>query len=114
MTKPIILKAKDFDDMEFIAKPFIDNGYKIISADGKHILAKKRNYGNRYVHILFLFLIMFAIPYNSWIVYPTCIIYCGYFIYYLYRKSKIALITTESKDTEGNMVDFDDIEKIEI
>lgn len=41
MTKPIILKAKDFDDMENIAKPFIDNGYKIMSSDAKHIIAKK-------------------------------------------------------------------------
>ena len=114
MTKLIMLKAKDFDDMESIAKPFIDKGYKIMSSDAKHILTKKRNFGNRYVHILFLFLILFVIGYDSWMVYATCIIYSVYFIYFLFKKSKLVLITTESKDTDGNLVEFDKIEEIKI
>ena len=114
MTKPIILKAEDFDDMESIAEPFINKGYKIMSSDGKHILAKKRNFGNRYIHILFLFLIMFTIPAGTSIIWIVCLIYCSYFIYYLFKKSKVVLVTTESKDTDGNNVEFDKIEEIEI
>jgi len=113
MTKPIILKAKDFDNMESIAKPFIDNGYKIMSSDAKHIIAKKRNFGNRYIHILFLFLILFVIGYDTWMVYVACIIYSSYFIYFLFKKSKVVLITTESKDKDGGLVEFDKFEEVE-
>jgi len=111
MTKPIILKAKDFDDMENIAKSFIDKGYKIISSDTKYILAKKRNFGQWYFHLLFLALILFIIS-NSWILYLVCIMYIAYFIFYLFKKSKIVLITTESTDNNGNPVEFDDINNI--
>lgn len=109
MVKPIILKAKDFDDMESTAKPFIDNGYRIISSDAKHIIAKKRNFGNWYFHVLFLGLILFIVGYNSWLLYLLCILYIGYFLFYLFKRSKIVLITTESKDENGNPVEFDDI-----
>lgn len=112
MVKPIILKAKDFDDMESIAKPFIDNGYKIMSSDAKHIIAKKRNFGNWYFHVLFLGLILFIIGYNSLLLYLVCIIYIVYFLFYLFKKSKIVLITTESKDADGNPVEFDHINDI--
>ncbi|MBZ9569945.1 hypothetical protein KQY27_00030 [Methanobrevibacter sp. TMH8] len=112
MTKPIILKAKNFDDMESIAKPFIDNGYKIMSSDAKHIIAKKRNFGIWYFHVLFLGLILFIVSYNSWILYLVCLLYIAYFLFYLFKRSKIVLITTESKDEEGNYVEFDDIKDI--
>jgi len=111
--KPIILKAKDFDDMENIAKPLLDNGYKVRSSDVKHILVKKRNFGNVYFHILFLFLILF-ISYELWMTYLLCILYIAYFLYYLFKKSKIVLITTESTDDDGNPVEFDDIGSINI
>jgi len=113
MTKPIILKAKNFDDMESIAKPFLDNGYKTISSDTKHIIFKKRNFGKWYFHVLFLFLILFMGYDDSRILYVVCIMYMAYFIFYLFKKSKIVLITTESTDIDGNPVEFDDIEKID-
>lgn len=112
MTRLIILKAKDFDDMENIAKPFIDNRYTIMSSDAKHIIAKKRNFGRWYFHLLFLVLILFVVSYNSWILYVVCIMYITYFIFYLFKKSKIVLITTELTDKDGNPVEFDDINTI--
>ena len=128
MTKPIILKAKDFDDMESIAKPFIDNGYKIMSSDARHIIVKKRNFGKIIFHILFLFLILFGdirgnilyliasiLSINVlWLTYIVCIAYMIYFSYYLFKKSKIILFTTESTDADGNPVEFDDIESVDI
>ena len=111
--KPIILKAKDFDDMENIAKPFLDNGYKIMSSDAKYILVKKRNFGNAYFHILFLFLILF-VSYELWMTYLLCIAYIAYFLYYLFKKSKVVLITTETTDKDGNPVDFDDIGSVNL
>ena len=112
MTRPIILKAKDFDDMECIAKPFINNGYKIVSSDGKHILVKKRNFGNWYFHVLFLALILFIVR-DSLIVYIVCILYISYFLFYLFKRSKIVLITSESTDEDGNHVEFDDFNSID-
>jgi len=115
MTKPIILKAKDFDDLEDIAKPFIDNRYKILSSDSRHILLKKRNYGNRYIHILFLFLILFIVSYTYLLViYLLCILYMAYFSYYILKKSQIVLITTDTTDKDGNPVEFDDIESVNL
>jgi len=114
MAKPVILKAKDFDDMENIAKPFLDNGYKIISSDAKHIIAKKRNLGRWYFHLLFLVLILFIVSYNSLILYLVCIMYIAYFLFYLLQKSKIALITIESTDKDGNSIEFDDINSVDL
>jgi len=113
MKEPIILKAKDFDDMEDIAEKFIENGYKIMSSDSKHIIAKKRNFGTIYIHILLLFLILFVVSYNSLILYILCIVYIGYFTFNLFKNSKIVLITTESVDEEGNSVKFNNIENID-
>jgi hypothetical protein len=112
--KPIILKAKNFENMEDIAKPLLDGGYKIMSSNTKYILVKKRNYGNVYFHILFLFLILFVVSYNSLLIYIICLLYIAYFVYYLFKKSKIVLITTESTDEDGNPVEFDDIKNINL
>ncbi|KZX15880.1 hypothetical protein MBCUT_12050 [Methanobrevibacter cuticularis] len=114
MKKPTVLKAETYDDMESIAEPFLDNGYKILSVDKAHLIARKRNYGNRYVHILFLVLILFVIEYNSWLIYVTCFLYIIYFTYYIFRKSEILLVTTETNDKEGNPVEFDDINNLSI
>jgi len=111
MPKPIILKAKNFDDMENIAKPFLDNGYKIMSSDAKYILAKKRNFGQWYFHVLFLALILFIVS-NSLILYLVCMMYIAYFLFYLFKKSKIVLITTEFTDKDGNPVEFDDVNTV--
>ncbi|MDR0901125.1 MAG: hypothetical protein LBM26_05640 [Methanobrevibacter sp.] len=110
--KPSILKAKDFDDMEEIAKPFLENSYKIMSSEPNYILIRKRNFGKIYIHVLFLFLILFVISYNSILIYLACGLYIVYFLYYLFKKSKIILITTETLDKDGNPVEFDDIDDI--
>jgi cytochrome c biogenesis protein ResB len=110
MTKTLILKAENFDDMEKIAKPFLEKGYKIISSNSKHIIARKRSFGSIFIHILLLFLILFVVSYNSLLLYVLCGVYILYFIFNLFNNSKVVLITTETTDEEGNPVEFDDIE----
>ncbi|MEA4956121.1 hypothetical protein SDC9_03501 [bioreactor metagenome] len=113
MSEPIILKAKNFDDMEDIAEKFLDNRYKIMSSDSKHVILKKRNFGTIYIHILLLFLILFVVSYNSLVLYILCIVYIGYFVFNLFKNSKIVLITTESIDKEGNPVEFNNIDDLD-
>lgn len=113
MKDPIILKAKNFDDMEDIAEKFIENGYKIMSANSEHIIAKKRNFGTIYIHLLLLFLILFVVSYNSLVLYILCLVYIGYFVFNLFKNSKIVLITTETVDEKGKPVKFDNIKDID-
>jgi hypothetical protein len=84
-----------------------------MSSDALHIIAKKRNLGAWYFHLLFLSLILFIVSYNSWVLYLVCLTYMAYFTYNLFKKSKVVLITTESKDIDGNTVKFDDINDID-
>lgn len=109
MTKIKILKADSQEDIDNLAKPFLDNGFKVVSKDDVHLIAKKRNFGNFLVHILFIFLILFVISYTSWLIYVFCIAYISYFVYFLYKKSEVVLITTETTDKEGKPVNFDNI-----
>ena len=112
MTKAFILKAENQKDIEKIAKPFLDNGFKVISEDKNYLIAKKRNFGSYYIHFIFIVLILFVI--SSWVLYVACGIYIAYFLYFLFTKSKVVLITTETTDKDGNLVEFDDIENIVI
>lgn len=113
MTKTLLLKAKNYDDMEKIAKPFFDRGYKSMSSDPEHIIARKKNFGNIFVHALLLFLILFVVGYNSMILYILCAIYIFYFIFNLFRNSEVVLITTESTDDDGNSLEFDSMDDVD-
>lgn len=114
MTKAFILKAENYEDIEKIAKPFLDKGFRVISEDETHLIAKKRNFGRYYVHLIFILLILFVINYTSWVLYVVCGVYIVYFLYFLFNKSKFVLITTESTDKDGNPVKFDNIKNIAI
>ena len=107
MTKTFILKAESTEDIEKIAKPFLDKGFKVISEDKTYLVAKKRNIGSYYVHFIFILLILFVVSYNSWLIYAVCGVYIAYFLYFLFTKSKVVLITTEATDKDGNPVEFD-------
>ncbi|MCL2115986.1 MAG: hypothetical protein FWH29_07180 [Methanobrevibacter sp.] len=114
MTKTYILKAEDSKDIEKIAMPFLDKGFKVISEDETHLIAKKRNFGSYFVHLIFILLILFVISYTSWMIYVVCGVYITYFLYFLFSKSEVVLITTETSDKDGNPVEFDNIGDIAI
>ena len=112
MTKTFILKAENPEEIEKIAKPFLDKGFKIISEDETYLIAKKRNIGSYLVHFIFIVLILFVISYTSWMIYVVCGGYITYFVYFLFSKSKVVLITTETVDKDGSPVEFDSMENI--
>jgi len=114
MTKTFILKAENQEDIEKIAKPFLDEGFKVFSEDENYLIAKKRNFGSYYIHLIFIVLILFVISYTSWLLYVVCGVYIAYFLYFLFSKSKVVLITTETVDKDGNPVEFDNIKDIAI
>ncbi|MCL2156496.1 MAG: hypothetical protein FWH54_00555 [Methanobrevibacter sp.] len=109
MTKTFILKAENPDDIEKIAKSFLDRGFKVISEDETHLIAKKRNLGSFFVHLIFILLILFVVNYTSWMIYVVCGVYITYFLYFLFSKSEVVLITTEATDEDGNPVEFDNL-----
>jgi len=110
MTKTYILKAENPEEIEKIAKPFLDKGFKVISEDENYLIAKKRNFGSYVVHFIFIILILFVVSYTSWMIYVVCGVYIAYFVYFLFIKSKVVLITTEDRDKDGNPVEFDSME----
>jgi len=110
MTKTFILKAESPEEIEEIAKPFLDKGFRVLSEDETHLIAKKRNLGSYVVHFVFIALILFVINSTSWMIYVVCGIYITYFLYFLFTKSQVVLITTETVDKDGNPVEFDDLE----
>ena len=114
MTKTFILKAENPEEIEKIAKPFLDKGFKVLSEDETHLIAKKRDFGNYVVHFVFIALILFVISSTSWMIYVVCGVYIAYFLFFLFTKSQVVLITTETVDKEGNPVEFDKIENITI
>ena len=112
MTKTFILKAENPEDIDKIAKPFLDKGFKVISEDNTHLIAKKRDIGSYLVHFIFIALILFVISYTSWMIYVVCGIYIAYFLYFLFTKSQVVLITTETVDKDGNPVEFDNCQEV--
>jgi hypothetical protein len=128
--QPIIIKAKNTEDISTISQPLLKKGFKEISKDEFHIILKKRNFGALITHICFLLLILFgdisffqAIPflsglgnnlqkYNTILIYVLCFFYLAYIIFNLFTKTKVVLITTETKDKDGNPIKFNNIDEI--
>jgi hypothetical protein len=128
--QPIILKANSTKEISTISQPFLKKGFKEISKDEVHIILKKRNFGKLIPHICFLLLILFGdisffqnIPilniflnnlqqYNLVFIYILCFCYLAYIIFNLYTKTKVILITTETKDKDGNPIKFNTIDDI--
>lgn len=105
--KPTILYAKNTNVMDELTEIFLDSKYKIKSEEDNYVLLRKTNYGNIIIHILFLLVALFL---NSYAI----IINLIYFCYNFFKKSNIILITTDTLDTEGNPVEFDNVEDLEV
>ncbi|MDR3292020.1 MAG: hypothetical protein LBT10_07740 [Methanobrevibacter sp.] len=130
--KPTILKAKNEKEIDRLAQPILKKGFKEISKDELHIILKKRSFGSPIIHICFLLLIFFGsisffqnIPFFNLIrdynlnfidyilQYFVCFCYAMYIIFNLFMKTKVVLITTETKDMDGNPIEFNNIDDLE-
>ena len=82
-------------------------GIMFWSSDWNYVLLKRNYYGNYYIHIVFLII---ALVLNAWAIVINVI----YFGYSLFGKSNVVLITTETLDENGNPLEFDDVEDIQV
>ena len=98
--KPKIVHARDKKVMDQLMELFIESKYKIQSSDWNYVL----NYA---IHIVFLII---ALVLNAWAIVINVI----YFGYSLFGKSNVVLITTETLDENGNPLEFDDVEDIQV
>ena len=103
--KPKIVHARDKKVMDELMELFIESKYKIQSSDRNYVLLKRNYYGNYVVHTIFIIiaLLIWAIVIN--------VIYFGYS---LFGRSNVVLITTETLDENGNPLEFDDVEDIQV
>ncbi|MDR2873452.1 MAG: hypothetical protein LBV42_01695 [Methanobrevibacter sp.] len=128
--QPIILKANSNEEISKISQPFLEKKFKEISKGDSHIILKKRNFGSPIIHICFLLLILFGdisffenLPflnsfqssppkYNIFVTYIFCFFYVAYIIFNLFTKTKVILITTETRDEDGNPIKFNNIDEV--
>jgi hypothetical protein len=131
--KPIILEAKNEEEIDDLSKPILKKGFKEISKDEIHVILKKRSFGSLSVHICFLLLILFGsvfffhnLPFFNSLIqkyglnfidnilqYIICISYGSYILFNLFTKTKVVLITTETEDMDGNPIEFNNINDID-
>ena len=105
--KPKIVHARDKKVMDQLMELFIESKYKIQSSDWNYVLLKRNYYGNYAIHIVFLII---ALVLNAWAIVINVI----YFGYSLFGNSNVVLITTETLDENGNPLEFDDVEDIQV
>ena len=105
--KPKIVHARDSDIMHQLADLFVESKYSIKAEDKNYILLKKNNYGNILIHLPFILIALF---FNALAI----LVNVAYFAYCLFQKSNVILITTETKDDEGNPLEFDSVRELEV
>ena len=103
---PKFIFAKNQSEMYKTADLLEEKKYKVKSEDKNYILLRKNAYGNILIHIA---IILIALFYFNYIIIITII----YFLYNFYKNSVVILITTESKDEDGNPLDFIKLEDLE-
>lgn len=105
--KPKVLHAKTKKDMNELAEILSRSKYKMEYHEKNYILMRKKNYGNLIIHGIFILIGLFI---DS----RAFIINVIYFSYSFFKKSNIILITTETTDIDGNTVEFDKTEDLEV
>ncbi|WP_409198621.1 hypothetical protein ACA135_01895 [Methanobrevibacter acididurans] len=103
---PKFIFAKNQNEMYKTADLLEEKKYKVKSEDKNYILLRKNAYGNILIHIA---IILIALFYFNYIIIITIL----YFLYNFYKNSVVILITTESKDEDGNPLDFIKLEDLE-
>ncbi|KZX10413.1 hypothetical protein [Methanobrevibacter curvatus] len=133
--KPYIFQAENSIQMDEIAKSLKNKGFKLISNDDNYLVLKKRSFGSIIFHFIFLVLILFgspsffssafvSIPFIKAIFDSTifvngyyfifCALYIGYVFYYLFTKTIMVIVTTETVDNEGNPLEFNNINDLNL
>lgn len=105
--KPTILHVNNHQDMDELVEILSESKYSIEYNETNYILLKKKNYGNLIIHGIFILIGLFL----NVLAFILNVIY---FSYCFFKKSNILLITTDTIDIDGNPVEFDKAENLEI
>ena len=103
--KLFILKADNPGEMEEIAEDLSQKKFKQWEKENNYILMKKRRYGNILIHIVCLII---ALQFIGIVIFINVV----YFTYSFIWASPNVLITTESKDSDGNPLEYSDMDEI--
>lgn len=101
----LILKADNSKEMESISEELSQKKFKTIEYSDNYILMKKKRYGNPLIHAVCLIIALFYIG-------PVIFINVAYFAYSFLWASPNVLITTEKVDTDGNPLQFTDMDEV--
>ncbi|MDO5848917.1 MAG: hypothetical protein Q4P18_05240 [Methanobrevibacter sp.] len=105
-----IIHAKNKQDMEDIEKELSSNKFKVRARESHYVLMKKKRYGNPIIQLGLLALALFIVPVPY--AYILVMIVVAYFSYSFLVKSPNVLVTTDSKDKEGNPLEFNTIDEV--
>jgi len=100
-----VVYSKNLEEMNNNMDKLEDIGFHKNSSGDNYILAKKRVYGNIYIHLL---IIVIALLFFAPIIFLNVI----YFGYNIFKNSRFVLLTSEKKDEEGNDLEFVNFDKL--
>ncbi len=105
-----IIYAKNKEDMETIEGKLTENKFKKLSSENNYILMKKRRYGNIVIQLGLLIFALFLVPIPYAYIFIFIIVI--YFSYSYLIRSPNVLITTETKDVNGQNLEFSTIDEV--
>lgn len=103
--KLFVLHGDNKRDMEKISEELQKNKFKVKQTSDNFILLKRKRYGNTVIQLGVLFFALFFFA-------PLLLVNLAYFTYsYLFRSPNV-LVTTETKDKDGEKLEFDNIDDV--
>lgn len=103
--KLFILKADNSAQIDKISQDLSQKKFKEIEKDDNFSLMRRKRYGNILIHVVCLII---ALGYFS----PAIFINVIYFVYSYMWASPNVLITTEKNDSDGNPLEFDEMDEL--
>lgn len=103
--KLFILPAENSLKMRKISDDLKEEKFKILQEAHNHILMRRKRYGNSVIHLGCIFFALFFF-------YPIILVNVVYFAYSFLWNSPNVLITTERRDTDGNPLEFNNMDEI--
>ena len=100
-----VVHGENSKEMMDISDRLQENKFKIMQTSDNFILLKRRRYGNSVIHLGVLFFALFFL-------YRLILINLGYFAYSYLARSPHVLVTTETKDENGDKLEFENVEDI--
>lgn len=105
-----IIHAKSNNDIGHIEEELAKNKFKVVSKEDHYVLMKRKRYGNPVIQLGLLALALFIVPIPY--AYILVIAVVAYFSYSYLARSPNVLVTTETRDVDGNPLKYDTLEEV--